>query len=100
MTGREKLDAEERKQRMYYDQNCECYFCHKPLRYSQAEFAHCIPNTKGYIKKYGIEVIHNKKNGRITCHGCNHKALLDPKTNPVPATELVAEIENDLGVMG
>jgi len=94
MTGREKIEAEEKKQMMYYAQDCACYFCGKQLHYSQAEFAHRVP--KGYAKKYGKAIIHHQLNGRITCHDCNCKALLDPKTHPIEAAELIERIEKVL----
>ena len=97
MTGREKLDAEERKQRMYSAQGCKCAICGKQLRYSEAQAAHRIPKTKVYLEKYGKKIIHHSWNMMITCAACNSAVLIDPKTHPLEAAELIAQIQTDIG---
>ena len=76
------------------DEDCRCYFCHRQLRYSEAQWAHRIP--KGYVELYGKAIIHHPLNAYITCDKCNCKALMKPATNPVPASVLIEEIKEDL----
>lgn len=97
MTGSEKLLAEEQKRDMYNFHNGRCWICHERIRYSTAQLAHRIPQTKGYLKKYGAKVIHHRLNMMITCPLCNSSALLDPKTHPGEAAALAERIETELG---
>ena len=80
----------------YYEQNARCHVCHRSLYFHQCQWAHIIPATKGYLNKYGVDVIHHPLNGRITCPKCNQKVLMDPKTHPIEAAELVAKIQEEL----
>ena len=97
MTGNDKLIAEEQKYRIYAEQSCRCHACGFPVPYSMAETAHRIPKTKAYLKKYGAEVIHHRKNLVITHPGkCNSSVLLDPKTHPVEAAKLIESIKKEL----
>jgi len=88
-----KLEAEEQKQSIYYQQGCRCFTCGRLLPYGKAEAAHRI--KKGYVGMFGPEVIHHRKNIRITCPGkCNSAVLLNPWT--IEGKALIAEIKEDL----
>ena len=60
------------------------------------QLAHKIPATKGYLKRYGKEVIHHPLNLATVCSlKCNDAVLLDPKTHPIEAEELIRRIKNE-----
>ena len=94
MTGRQKADAEEKKMEMYYEAGCRCFRCNRLLHFHETELAHVIP--KGYAWIYGREVIHHKKNMKISCSKCNSYALMDPKTHPIECEKLIQDIRNDI----
>ena len=61
------------------------------------QLAHRIPKAKSYLKKYGKEVIHHKLNLATVCSlKCNDAVLLDPKTHPIEAQELIEKINEVL----
>jgi len=96
MTACEKIEAMEQKERMYNQARGRCKYCNKALTFGDAQLAHRIPKHKKYLKKYGAVIIHHPLNMVITCDKCNSKALLDPATNPIQATELVEEMWQDM----
>jgi hypothetical protein len=97
LTYDDKRAIEAQKREMIAEQGCCCYVCHKPFSYyNMPQFAHRIPKYVSYIKKYGYEVIHHKKNTPITCPDCNVKVSLNPSSNPIEAQELINEIMEDL----
>ncbi|MHC1623303.1 MAG: hypothetical protein ACXQTR_01780 [Candidatus Methanospirareceae archaeon] len=75
---------------------CHCEVCGKPVTLQTAQLAHRIPKTKGYIKRYGSEVIHHDLNIAVVCSlRCNSAVLLDPSTHPIEAQDLVQRIRHD-----
>ena len=82
----------EKKLAKYLAQAGRCYVCRKKLMISEAQWAHIIPQTKRYLKKYTPGIIHHRLNARITCAECNSKVLMDPKTHPIEASALINEI--------
>lgn len=92
MIGRAKLDAIEQKEKIY-NRRQVCEVCKNRMPFSQAQLAHRIPATKAYIKQYGAAVIHHQLNlALVDCLKCNAAVLLDPKTHPVEAAELINKI--------
>lgn len=74
-----------------------CEVCGQPLTMSNAQLAHRIPQTKGYLKQYGKDVIHHELNLACVCSlDCNSAVLLDPKTHPIEAQELIYRIKEDV----
>jgi len=96
-TAREKLAAQEQKERMYCKARGRCYHCGKPVSLAGCHLAHRVPAHLKYIKKYGRAVIYHEDNMDITCPDCNYLSLLDPASCPVEAAELVEQIEIKLG---
>ncbi len=97
MTERERLEVSEMKILKCQEQNCRCGVCGKPITPYNLQLAHRIPSTKGYLKKYGKQVIHNKLNLVACCSlRCNDSVLLDPKTHPIEANELIEKIKESL----
>jgi len=98
MTERERFEYQENRIRLMIDRGCKCEVCGKPLTSSSLQLAHRIPKTKGYLKKYGKEVIHHTLNLATVCSlKCNDAVLLDPKTHPIEAQELIRKIKDALG---
>jgi len=91
-----RIEAEELKVDMYYKAHGSCTVCQKKLLWTQAQLAHRIPKSAGYIRKYGLDVIHHPFNMAITCDRCNSSVLMDPKTHPVEADKLVMRIRKEL----
>ena len=73
-----------------------CKHCHNRISISESHLAHIIPKTVLYLSLWGPEVIHHPDNMDITCAGCNHKSLLDPKTHPVEAEEHIRRIQEKI----
>lgn len=91
------LDIYDTKIRVYARCRGRCEVCGKPISIYQMQMAHKIPSTKFYLKKYGEEVIHNDMNLVATCSlRCNDSVLLDPKTHPIEAKELIEKIKEGL----
>lgn len=90
-TAREKLEAEEKKIRIYNIRAGVCEVCQKIIPYSQAQLAHRIGQTKVNLKKYGKETIHSFHNLALVCSlECNSK--VDISMNPMKIEELLKEI--------
>ena len=97
MTERERLDYQENRIRLMVERGCKCEVCGKQLHLGNLQLAHRIPKSKGYLKQYGKEVIHHPLNLATVCSlKCNSRVLLDPKTHPIEATELIERIKEDL----
>lgn len=93
MNPREKLEAEEKKIRIYNIRAGICEVCPKIISYSQAQLAHRIPKSKVNLKKYGKGIIHHPKNLALTCSlECNSKVNIN--NNPGAIEELLKEIED------
>ena len=94
MTGREKLEAEDKKKRIYFQRGGRCKICGNPVPMSEAQLAHGIANTKPNIKKYGKEVIHHEKNLSLTCGNkfgrCNDACNIG--NNPGKVLDLLEDI--------
>ncbi len=92
MTEREKFEANEKKERIYYARGGVCEFCRKSVTLAECQLAHRIPKSKMFLKKYGKKVIHSAGNLALTCSlKCN--AAVNIGNNPGAIEELVAEIE-------
>ena len=83
--------------RLMLDRGCKCEVCGKPLHLGNLQLAHICPATKGYLKKYGKDVINHPLNLATVCSlKCNDDVLLDPKTHPIEAQELMEKIKESL----
>jgi len=97
MTERERFVYQENRIRLMVERGCKCEVCGKPLHLGNLQLAHICPATKGYLKKYGKEVIHHPLNLATVCSlKCNDAVLLDPKTHPIEAKELIEKIKEEL----
>lgn len=91
MTGKDKLEAEDKKKHIYYSRNGKCEVCNEVIPFSQAQLAHRIPKSKMYIEKYGKEVIHHYANLALTCSlKCNSKVNIG--SNPGKILDVLSEI--------
>lgn len=94
MNAREKLEAEEEKKRRVALSRGICEVCGKHCG-DYPQMAHIIP--KGYVKKYGKAVMSHPLIFKLVWSAkCNDNALLDPKTHPIEAAELIKRIREDL----
>ncbi len=85
MTDRDKFEAQELKERLYYERR-KCEVCGKVLGWNTAQLAHRVPKHKKYIKKYGKDFIHSSDNMALVCSlECNSKVIVDPATRPLQA---------------
>lgn len=100
LTYDEKEAAIEMKKSIILTQNTLCAKCGGSLIGGPVDIAHRIPKAKMYIKKYGWSVINHRFNLRATHHKaeCNDGVLLDPKTHPIEADELIKQIREDLNI--
>ena len=97
MTERERFVYQENRMRLMVERGCKCEVCGKPLHLGNLQLAHICPATKGYLKKYGKDVIHHPLNLATVCSlKCNDAVLLDPKTHPIEAQELIDRIKKAL----
>ena len=95
MTERERFVYQENRIRLMVERGCKCEVCGKPLHLGNLQLAHRIPKSKGYLKKYGKEVIHHPLNLATVCSlKCNGAVLLDLTTPPIEARELIRRIED------
>ena len=96
MTERERFEYQENRIRLMIERGCTCEVCGKPLHLGNLQIAHRIPKAKRYLKQYGKEVIHHPLNLATVCSlKCNDAVLLDPKTHPIEAAELIRRIRHD-----
>ena len=97
MTERERFVYQENRLRLMIDRGCKCEVCGNPLHLGNLQLAHRIPKSKSYLKQYGKEVIHHPLNLATVCSlKCNDAVLLDPKTHPIEAQELIEKIKERL----
>jgi len=97
MTERERFEYQENRIRLMVERGCKCEVCGKHLDITNLQLAHRIPQTKGYLKRYGKEVLHHPMNLATVCSlKCNDAVLLDPKTHPIEARELIEKIKEEL----
>ena len=97
MTERERLEVAETKIRKCQEQHFKCGVCGELITPYTLQLAHRIPKTKYNLKTYGKEIIHNDLNLVAVCSlKCNSSVLLDPKTHPIEAKELIEEIRRNL----
>ena len=93
----DELKIFETKLRVYARCRGKCEVCGKPMSIYEMQMAHRVPKTKFYLKKYGKEIVHNDMNLAATCSlKCNSSVLLDPKTHPIEAQELIEKIKESL----
>jgi 5-methylcytosine-specific restriction endonuclease McrA len=98
VTEKERFKYQEERITLMFKRGCRCEVCGKPLHLGNLQLAHRIPKAKGYLKQYGKEVVHNPLNLATVCSlKCNDAVLLDPKTHPIEAQELVRKIKDALG---
>lgn len=97
MTERERFEFATEKIRLLSERGWKCEKCGKPLTAFDSQLAHRVPQTKGYLKKYGKKVIHHKLNMACVCSlKCNAAMLCDPKTRPIDAKRLLEKINEEL----
>ena len=95
MNFREKEKAIAQKRIIWMEQGQRCHICGIPLPWYKAQAAHRIAKADWALKKWGKEVIHHKKNLRVTCAGnCNDAVSLNPES--IEALELIREIQEEL----
>lgn len=98
MTPRQKLKAEEKKKKKYYQCGGKCYTCGDQVRLDACQFAHKIAKSKANYSKYGKEVIDHILNGEITCAKqfgrCNDAVNIG--NNPGKTADILVEIYKDL----
>ncbi len=91
-TERQKFEANEKKERIYYARGGVCEFCRKSVTLAECQLAHRIPKSKMFLKMFGKEVIHSADNLALTCSlKCN--ASVNIGSNPGAITKLLGEIE-------
>lgn len=97
MRERDKINAIEKKQQIIAERGFRCEVCGKPVSYQTAQLAHKIPSTKSYLQRYGEDIIHHRLNLAVVCSlKCNSAVLLDPKSHPIEARELIEKIKEEL----
>lgn len=89
MTERQRFKAQQQRVRIWNREQGRCFVCGG----EGYELAHRIPKTKAYLKRYGKEIIEHDLNKLLTCSACNQSVLIDPKTHPIEAAELVEQIK-------
>jgi hypothetical protein len=96
MNKRQIIILDDLRQELYHECNYVCEVCGSPIYYyGTPQLAHRIAQTKANIKKYGCEVIHNRKNlVPVCCLKCNDACNIG--YNPEAVKKLVEEIKNDL----
>ena len=98
MTAREKMEAEDKKIRIYNSRCGICEVCKKVIPYNQAQLAHRIAKSKPNLKKYGEDVLSHPKNLALTCSDkfgrCNDSCNIG--NNPGKVQELLSEIAEEL----
>ena len=85
MTNRESLELAELKEEMFKEVDYRCEVCGKSVyAYGTPQLAHRIAQTKGNIKRYGLQVIHNRLNLAPVCSlRCNDKCNIGNKPEQV-----------------
>lgn len=76
------------RQNKLLEQNGKCAACGKYFKYGEKiELAHCLPQRRYIIHKYGEEIIHHPLNMKLTHSGdCNSAVQMSPnKTELVEA---------------
>jgi hypothetical protein len=98
MTAREKIEAEEKKQKIYVQRSGVCEVCGKLIKHSEAQLAHRIAKSKPNLRKYGEDVLSHPKNLALTCSDkfgrCNDSCNIG--NNPGKVQELLSEIAEEL----
>ena len=92
MTPRQSLEASELREQIFRDADYRCEVCGKSVyAYGTPQLAHRIAQTKSNIKRYGIQVIHNRLNLAPVCSlKCNDKCNIGNR--PEQVKELVEKI--------
>jgi hypothetical protein len=97
VTEREKLEAYEKKKRIYQERGYSCEVCDKLISLAESQLAHRIAKSKPNLKKYGPEIIHHPKNLVLTCSDnfgrCNDSVNIGQ--NPEEIKKLLKEIKNE-----
>lgn len=89
---RESLAIEEMRRTVFSEQAGVCWWCRGPLKFSEFELAHRIPQRKWCLKRWGKEVIHHRYNLVGTHRGtCNSAVQLNPDSQD--AERLAREIK-------
>ena len=91
MNDRQKLQAQDKKEMIYFDRDGKCEVCNKTIPFNQAQLAHRICKSKMNLAKYGSEVIHHPLNMALTCSlKCNAKVNIG--NNPGKILDVLTEI--------
>ena len=94
MKNREKLEAIDKKLRLYYLAEGKCEVCGKSVRVTESQLAHRIGQTKRNLKKYGKEIIHSPANLALVC-GLKCNSAVDISFRPEEIKKLLKEIEDE-----
>ena len=86
LSAKEKLEANEHKQRLIMYAGNRCTECYDYFPSFQLQLAHVISKADRNIKKYGYEVIFHDLNMKVTCSKCNSGVMINTSK-----TELVKE---------
>ena len=99
MNKRQIIILEDLRQELYQECNYVCEVCGRSIYYyGTPQLAHRIAQTKANIKKYGSEVIHNRKNLVPVCSlKCNDACNIGYK--PEKVKKLVEEILSDRRIL-
>jgi hypothetical protein len=88
------LLIEDTKAYVYARDRGRCRNCGKPVPWP-GQSAHCIPQSRAMLKKYGARVIHHPLNQKLVCGlACNDAVSIS--NHPVKERELVILIQEDL----
>ena len=92
MTGSEKLDAIEKRERIFQRDGWKCVHCGQSIYiHGTPMVCHRIANTKANLKKYGAEIIHHSLNMFSGCSIgiCNDSAMVH---GPMETEQLIDQI--------
>ena len=93
MTEREQFDLDETRRIVGARDGWQCRYC-GCTDSARLQLAHRVPKDKRYVERWGKRVIHHPHNLVMTCDLCNGKAEVDPKTRPLEAEMIIAEIQD------
>lgn len=75
MTNRERMDAQEQRERLFKEAGWRCQECGESIYSKQTpQLAHRIAKTKNNLEKYGKGIIHHPLNlVPVCCLRCNDR---------------------------
>ena len=94
MNYRQKMQAQDKKEMIYFDRDGRCEVCHKLIKFNEAQLAHRIPKSKMNLAKYGVDIIHHPYNMALVCSlSCNAKVNIG--SNPGKILDVLSDIIED-----